>query len=98
MEGGSGGGDTSPNGMHDSPRKRTGPPLQEGMRGLMIPGRKGLGMRVHTTRQARHESLDAPAEARPLMYAGAQSEPRVDQTGVGGLPPQDVEAEACSSQ
>ena len=34
-------------------------------------------MRVHTTRHPRHESLDAPAVARPLLYSSAGNEPSV---------------------
>ena len=71
--GGSGGSDTSPNGMHDSPGNITGGSPQEGMRRL-LPVRRGLEFRVHTTRQ---ESLDAPAVARRLLPMDAGNVPSV---------------------
>ena len=48
----SGGSDTSPSGMHDSPEKITGGLSQEVMRGLVLPGRRGL--RLESTQKARH--------------------------------------------
>ena len=73
---GSRGSDTSPIGMHDSPEKRTGPSEQSGRRGSGA-GRRGHGFRVNTTRQPRHEFLEATAVVRPLMYMGAGNVPSV---------------------
>jgi hypothetical protein len=75
--GGSGGSDTSPTGMHASPEKITGGSPQEGMRRL-LPVRRGLEFRVHTTRQ---ESLDAPAVARRLLPMDAGNVPSVRSKG-----------------
>ena len=66
--------------MHDSPENRTGRSPQEGMRRL-LPERMGHGFRMHTTRHLRHELLDAPAAARPLLYAGAGNVPSVRSKG-----------------
>ena len=68
--GGSGGNDTSPFGMHDSPGNGTGGLSQARMRGL-APGRRRHGLRTRTARQPRHESLDPPAVARLLLSAVA---------------------------
>ena len=79
-KGGSGGSDTSPSAMHDSPGNRTGPPTQEGMRGL-VPGRWGHGFRIHTTRHPRHELIDAPAVVHLLLCMGAGNVPSVRNKG-----------------
>jgi len=74
--GGSGRSDTSPTGMHDSFEKRTGGLSQEGMRRLM-PGRRGNGFRIHTTRQPRHASPDAPVVAYRPLYEDDSNAPRM---------------------
>jgi hypothetical protein len=51
-------------------------PAQEGMQ-TSEPGRRGHGFRIRTARQPRHEALDAPAVARPLMHMGAGNMPSV---------------------
>ena len=66
----SSGGDTSLSGTHDSFKNRTTGSSQEGMRRL-VPGRRGHGFRVRTARHLRHESLDAPAVTRLLLYINA---------------------------
>ena len=78
---GSGGGDTSPISMHDSPGNRTRGLSQKGMRGLVLPGRRELGLRVRKKSQAHHESLDALAVAHPLLYVGAGNVPSVLSQG-----------------
>ena len=60
--------------MHDSSGNRTGGSSQLGRRGVM-PGMRRHGFRVHKPRQPRHEFLDAPAVARPLLYVGAGNVP-----------------------
>ena len=68
----SGGSDTLPTGMHDSPGRSTGGSSQEGMRRLLSPGIRGLAFRVYTTRQ---ESRGAPAVARRLLSMDAGNVP-----------------------
>jgi hypothetical protein len=41
------------------------------------PGRRGHGFRIHTTRQPRHESLDAPAVVHRPLYEDACNVPSV---------------------
>ena len=70
------GSDTSNGGMHVSPENITTGSPQEGMRTL-VPGRRGHGFRVHTARQPRFESLDAPAMSHLPLFMGAGNVPSV---------------------
>jgi hypothetical protein len=81
---GSGRGDTSPTGKHDSFEKRTGGLSQEGIRRLM-PGRRGHGFRTHTTRQLRHESCLRLTHHYMRMLATCPARAASGQAGTGGL-------------
>ena len=50
----------------------------------LVPGSRGHGFRVHTTRQPHHESLDAPAMTRLPLYVDAGNVPSVQSKRARG--------------